>query len=171
VSACILASTLAAIGGLALAGCALLSPLGDLRTPADRAREVFPLCKSVREDDMATLLSPSAVDTVQAAYATVPSGPAEREARLRGARIQLRPAPGMSSEALTRSLECHQARVTLGEVVPNADDPYVLPGEWLDLDASSARDSFVIVVSANDFEDARQVLERARRFMARSATP
>jgi hypothetical protein len=90
---------------------------------------------------------------------------------LRGARIQLRPTPGMSSEALTRSVECHQSRVTLGEVVPSADDPYVLPGSWLDLDASSTRDSFVIVVSADDFEDARHVLERARRFVARLAGP
>jgi|SRR5580692_5072978 hypothetical protein len=162
---------LAAVACLSAAGCALLSPLGDLRTPADRAREVSPLCKSVREDDMAVLLSPSSVDTVQPAYATVPSGPAEREARLQGVRIRLRPTPGMSSETLTRSIECHQARVTLGELVPDADDPYVLPGVWLDLDASSARDSFVIVVGADDIEDARLVLERARRFMARSAAP
>jgi hypothetical protein len=168
-------ATLGAIGSLACAGCALLSPLPDMRTPADRAREVAPLCRNVPENDMAPLLSPDLVDTVKAAYATVPSGPAEREARLRGARIGLRPTPGMSSEVLTRSIECHQARVALGEVVASADDPYVLPGVWLDLDASSARDSFVIVVSADDFDDARQVLERARRFVARSgahsATP
>ena len=156
---------------LAVTGCALLSPLPDMRTPADRAREVSPLCKSVGEDGMATLLSPAFIDTVQPAYATVPSGAAEREARLRGARIQLRPMPGMSTEGLTRAVECHQSRVALGEVAPVADDPYVLPGSWLDLDATSARDSYVIVVSAGDIEDDRQVLERARRFVARAATP
>lgn len=154
-----------------LAGCALLSPLPDMRTPADRAREVSPLCKSVSEEGMAALLSAALIDTVQPAYATVPSGPAEREARLRGARIRLRPMPGMSTEGLTRTVECHQSRVALGEVAPVPDDPYVLPGSWLDLDATSARDSFVIVVSADDFEDARQVLERARRFVAQAATP
>jgi len=159
------------VSGLVLSGCRLLSPLPDLRTPADRAREVSALCKSVGEEGMAALLSPAFIDTVQPAYATVPSGPAEREARLRGARIQLRPMPGMSTEGLTRAVECHQSRVALGELAPLADDPYVLPGSWLDLDALSARDSFVILVSADDFEDARQVLERARRFVARAATP
>jgi len=120
---------------------------------------------------MAPLLSPDFVDAVRPEYATVPSGPAEREARLRGARIRLRPIPGMSSESLTRSVECHQARVALGEVPAGVNDPYVLPGRWVDLDAASAHDSFVIVVSGDDFEDAREILDRARRFVGQAATP
>jgi hypothetical protein len=149
----------------------MFSPLPDMRTPADRAREVAPLCKDVREDDMALLLSVNGIDNVQPAYANIASGVAALEKRLRGARIRLRPTPGMSSEGLTRSLECHQARVALGQVTPVADDPYVLPGAWLDLDASSARDSFVVVASVDDFDDARQVLARARRFVAVSGAP
>jgi hypothetical protein len=156
---------------VALAGCALLLPVPDMRTPLDRARGLSDLCKRVHEEDMAALLAPGAIDTVEPAYANVHSGAAELESRLRGARIRLMPTPGMSSEGLTRSVECHEARVTLGEVVAGADDPYVLPGTWLDLDASSARDSFVILVTVDDFEAARQVLERARRFVAHSATP
>ena len=57
---------------------------------------------------MEPLLARASVDAVRPAYVTVPSGPAEREARLRGARIQIRPRPGMSVETLTRAIECHQ---------------------------------------------------------------
>jgi hypothetical protein len=159
-----------AVACLAAAGCAMFSPLPDTRTPADRAREIFPLCKGVREQEMAPLLSARGIDAVQAAYANVPSGVGALEKRLRGARLQLRPTPGMSSEALTRSLECHQARFALGQLTPGPDDPFVLPGAWLDLDASSARDSFVVVVSADEADDARQVLARARRFVASAGT-
>jgi hypothetical protein len=152
----------------AAVGCAMLSPLPDMRTLVDRAREVSPRCREVPEADMAPLLSVGGIDTVQASYANVSSGVAALEKRLRGARIRVRPTLGMSSEGLTRSLECHQARVALAQIEPLADDPYVLPGRWLDLDAASGRDTFDVTVSVDDFEDARLVLARARRFVAGS---
>ncbi len=165
-------STRAAVlgGGVGVVGCALLSPLPDLRTPADRAHQVEPRCDGVDEAGVVPLLSPRVVDIIRPAYTTMGSGPVDREARLRGSRIELRPMPGMSSESLTRTLECHQVRATLGLVAPQDDDPYILPGRWIDIDVDSGKDGFVVLVRADTSEDAREILERARRFVrARTA--
>jgi hypothetical protein len=156
-------AALALVG--ALAGGCLLSPLPDLRTPADRAHDIEPRCEGVDEAGVVLLLSPKVVDTVKPAYTTMGSGPVDREARLRGSRIELRPLPGMSSESLTRTLECHQVRATLGQTPSRDDDPYVLPGRWVDIDVDSGKDGFVVLVRGDTFEQARQILERARRFV------
>jgi hypothetical protein len=162
---------LIALWAVALAsGCGVLralSPIPDMRTPADRANEVAPKCAGVAGDPV----PPSAIDSVEPAYAYLKSGPVDPEARLRGARIHVRPLPGYTKEALARSLECHEARVTLGSAAPSADDPYVLPDRWLDIDVDSERDGFVVQVGTDEIADARQVLERARRFAAQRAAP
>jgi hypothetical protein len=121
--------------------------------------------KCVRESERqaAPALSASLVETVEPAYSTVPSGN-DRAIRLRGARLHLRPALNVSAEALQRTLECHQARVTLGDAPASADDPYVLPGAWLDIDVDSSGDGMVAAVLVDRFEDARRVLDRARTF-------
>jgi hypothetical protein len=89
-----------------------------------------------------------------------------REAKLRGARLFLRPAPEISRESLQRTLECHQSRVLLGREPELPDDPYVLSGAWLDIAADSTGDGFVVDVRADTFQDAQRVLERAQRFVA-----
>jgi hypothetical protein len=91
---------------------------------------------------------------------------------MRGARVHLRPLAGATAESLTRTLECHEARVTLGAAKAADDDPYVLPGRWLTIDVRSERDGFVAVVETDDLADARLVYARARRFSAAGgATP
>jgi hypothetical protein len=160
--------------GLALAliacgGIPFLSP--DVRTPADRAREMEPKCQGFGEETTAPLLARSAVDSVEPAYSHVQSGPADREARLRGARVHVRPLPGFSREAMDRSLRCHQSRVLLGRVPAGADDPYVLEGSWLDIDVDSEGDGFVVSVLADDIDAARRVLQGAQRFAATPAHP
>jgi hypothetical protein len=78
--------------------------------------------------------------------------------------------PAASRESIARTLECHQASVTLGEAQASADDPYVLPGRWLDIDVESEGDGFAAVVAVDRLEDAREVLDRARRFARGSAS-
>jgi len=155
---------LAACAGLA--GC-FLSPLPDAKTPADRARELAPRCQSFSEQAGAGLLSRDPIESVEPAYSYVQSGSNDHEARLRGARIHFRPLPGLTPESLARTLECHEARVTLGEVSPTEDDPYVLPDRWLDIDVDSERDGFVASVRVDAFEDARRILDRAKRYASR----
>src|SRR5579859_3083345 len=90
---------------LLLPACHFFVP--DTRTPVDRANEIAPRCQGFAEEAAAQLLSPAIVDSVEPAYAYVQSGPADRQARLRGARIRLRPIGGLSRESIDRSLECH----------------------------------------------------------------
>jgi hypothetical protein len=150
---------------LSLAGCTgipFLSP--DMRTVADRAREVEPKCKEFKEDTAAPFLTQSSIDSVEPDYSYVKSGSNDHEARLRGARIHIKPLAGLSREAIGRILECHQSYVTLGATPPRADDPYVLDGTWLDISVDSEADGFAVEVRADSFDAARRILGRARRF-------
>jgi hypothetical protein len=160
---------LCAIGVLLSTGaCAFFSPLPDLRTPADRAREVEPRCKGFAEDVPAPLPLSGAVESVEPAYSYVKSGPNDRDPRLRGARLHVRPLPGLSRESMQRTLECHQANVTLHASEVRDEDPYVLPGRWVDIDVDSEGDGFVVAVQTESFDDARRILERGRRFVHNS---
>lgn len=144
----------------------------DLRTPADRAREVEPKCGGVTLEATAALLDPKSVDAVEPAYSYVKSGPNDHEARLHGALLRVHPLPGMTRESIARVLECHEARVTLGREQPAADDPYVLPDRWLDIDVGSEGDAFAVKAQIDEFDDAKRVLERAKSFASRkSSTP
>jgi hypothetical protein len=151
-----------------LAGCAIFSPIPDMRTAKDHAREVEPRCKGFA-DDKAPVLSATVIDKVEPAYSYVKSGPNDPEARLRGARLHVRPLPGLTSEILARTLECHEVRVTLGATPALANDPYVLPDRWLDIDVDSEGDGFVAQVRIDAFDDAKEVLARARAFAAHPA--
>jgi hypothetical protein len=148
---------------LPLGACHFFLP--DTRTPADRASELTPRCQGFTDERAAPLLSAALVDSVEPAYAYVKSGPEDRQARLRGARLHLRPIAAVSRESIARTLECHESRVVLGTTLPLADDPYALPGQWLDIDVDSEKDGFVVQVEANDLSSARDVLERAKRFL------
>jgi hypothetical protein len=135
-----------------------------MRTPVDRAREIEPKCKGYSEEKEGQVVSARIIDSVEPAYSYVHSGAGSREARLCGARIHVRPLPGLSRESLQRGLECHQAAVALGMSPAQADDPYVLPDKWLDIDVDSEGDGFVAQPRIDAFEDAKEVLARARRF-------
>src|SRR5580698_8180868 len=80
--------------GVALAstGC-FLSPIPDMRTPADHARELDVRCRTFSDQASAPALTPAGVDTVEADYAHVPTGNAS-EQRLQGAKLHLRPLAG-----------------------------------------------------------------------------
>lgn len=150
-----------------LVGCSgvpLLVP--DTRTPADHARELEPRCRDFGESVVAPMLARGAIDTVEPAYSHVKSGPVDREARLRGVRIRIKPLAGYSKETIARSAECHEARVVLGQAPARADDPYVLPDHWLDIDVESEGDGFAVLVRSDEMDIARQVLSRAQRYVS-----
>ncbi|HZU83470.1 MAG TPA: hypothetical protein VE987_11160 [Polyangiaceae bacterium] len=157
-----LAAALAA--SASLPGCSIVDALlPDARTPTTRAQEVVAWCAEFPEDSVARR---SLVETVEPAYSYVHAAML-REPRLRGARLRLRPAPGLSREALERGLQCHQARVLLGMAAARDEDPYFLPGVWLDIEADSEGAAFEVAVRATAYADAQEVLQRARRFVAR----
>jgi hypothetical protein len=150
-----------------LCGCAILSPIPDLRTASDRARELAAKCSGAPAGEGVQALTPSLIESVEPAYSYVSSGPVDRQARLRGALIHLRPTANLSRESLQRSLECHEAHALLGSTGVPVDDPYVLPNAWLDISAESEGDGFIVLVRTENLDDAKLVLERARRFAAR----
>ena len=148
---------------IASAGC-FLSPIPDLRTPADRAREFDGKCRGFSDVASGPALTPGGVDAVEADYANVPTGNTS-EKRLQGAKIHLRPLAGATAQALQRTLECHERAAVLGSATAPAGDPFVLPGRWLDLDVGAEADGFVAVVRADNLGDAKRVLARVRKYM------
>jgi len=144
-------------------GCGAFSPLlPDARTPADRAHQLDARCKGGGEERVAAIFAPSTVDSVAPSYSYVQSGN-DRAVRLRGAEIHLRPLAGFARESLARDLECHEARVVLGAAAPRADDPFVLPGRWVEIDVNSEGDGFVVLARVDEIDSARELLARAQR--------
>jgi hypothetical protein len=152
-------------GGLVsmVAGCAVLSPLPDARTPADRAHELDAKCRAESEDGARAVVARDAIDSVEPYYVSIPASNGH-ENRMLGARVHVRPLPGLTRESLARALQCHEARVVLGLAGRIEDDPYVMDGDWLTIDVDSEGDGFVVAVHPVDFKGANAVLERAVRY-------
>jgi hypothetical protein len=136
----------------------------DPTTPTDSARKAEKKCDEFSDARIAPLISPNVIESVDPLYAYVVGGPNGREAHLRGSRISFRPTSGVTAEILERSLQCHQARALLAQTPSAVDDPYVLADRWLTIDVTSSGSSLVANVQADQFDDARLVLERAKRF-------
>lgn len=145
-----------------IASCGVLVP--DARTPIDRARDLEPKCSGFVDPSAAQLLSADAIDSVETGYSYVKSGSEGRAARMRGARVRLRPLPNATKESIARTLACHQAGVLLGRVGEVVDDPYATKDRWLDFDVTSEGDGFAVFVQTDDLDTARGVLARAKRF-------
>lgn len=141
---------------VALPSCSFFVP--ESRSPADQARALEPKCAPP-----SPAITADSIERVEPAYAHVLGGPNGREARLRGARLHLRPIAGATAESLTRALECHQAAVVLGKATAPESDPFVLPGRWLTIDVRSAGDGFVASLETDDRDDAEAILARAVR--------
>jgi hypothetical protein len=145
-------------------GC-MLSPLPDARTPADRAREMQPKCRQETDASAAAVLAPGAIESVEPDYERVPSS-SGYDKRMLGARLAVRPLPGLTRESLARALQCHQVRVVTGEGRALVDDPYVLADDWLTIDVDSTGDGFAVTVYPVDYKGAMTVLARARQYAA-----
>jgi hypothetical protein len=151
---------------MALSGCGSCSwfpLLPDKRTAVDRAHELDDVCEKDAGPLAADALSPSIIESVQAAYLHVNQG-AGGDLRLRGADLHMRPTVNMPVGVLQRALECHEAAVTLGDAPELPEDPYALPGSWLMIDVSVTNEGLMAAVLTDSPDDARRVLERAHKF-------
>jgi len=157
------------IGGAAplAAACGMWTPfLPDTRTPADRANELMAKCSN--EPDDGDPVNPAAIEEVDQLLTKVPSN-GDRAIHLRGAELHLRPIGNVSAEGLQRKVECHEAMVTLGRAEPLPSDPYVLDGAWLVLKVRSDGDAFIVSIQTDVLEQAKLVLEHARRYGSHAA--
>jgi hypothetical protein len=139
-----------------------------LQPPALRAAGVERLqCDgSATGQDEIQLLQSAKVLRVDPLYSHVLSSNNNSEERVNGAKLLIRPPKGMSAEQLTRVLQCHSARVLLGQVsgaaVPN--DPYWLADAWVNIDVKPEDGNFAVTLSAESIHDNIQVLHRASHY-------
>jgi hypothetical protein len=112
------------------------------------------------------LVRSTRVLAVEPLYSHVMTSRNNSEERVSGAKLLVRPPKGVSAEELTRILQCHSARVLLGQVnrdtVPN--DPYWLPDTWVDIDVKPENGNFAITVSAHSVDENLEVFGRANHY-------
>jgi hypothetical protein len=89
-------------------------------------------------------------------------------AKIEGTKLLVRPPVAMSSEQLSRNLQCASARAALGRVDPGAlpNDPYGLPGAWVDIDVNPEGDNFAVTLRADSVPHNILLLRRATAFAA-----
>jgi hypothetical protein len=88
--------------------------------------------------------------------------------KVTGTRIVFRPPDGVTSDRMTRVLQCHSARALLGRVDATklAYDPYFLPDAWVVIDVKSQDGNYVAELSADTVSNNLRILHRANEFMA-----
>jgi hypothetical protein len=88
------------------------------------------------------------------------------EQRVDGAKLLVRPPSGVSAEKMTRILQCHSARVLLGQVNRDAvrHDPYWLPDRWVNIQVKPENGNFMIIVSADTVHEGLEVLAHANQY-------
>jgi hypothetical protein len=86
--------------------------------------------------------------------------------RVDGVKLVVRPLPGVSAERMTRILQCHSARILLGQVQREAihSDPYWLPDRWVNIEVSSENGNFAVALRADSVHDNLQVLSHANEY-------
>jgi hypothetical protein len=154
------AALLAALSG---SGCTLLIPGAtphDIALDADK--QEHRRCDTDPVDPR--LYSPGIVESVSPYYRHVMGGPNGSEAHFAGARLELRPLPGVTAELLERGLMCRSAELMLGHAVPHPNEPYFLKDAWVSFHVQSGGGAFAVNLVAEDDEHGREIYTRAVAF-------
>jgi len=134
-------------------------------TPTATAEKIEHLqCPGVEHDDVA-LLQGTTVLRAEPIYSRQPSKSGEDE-RVSGVRLIIRPPEGVSTERLTRTLQCHSAKALLGQVDRSQlpADPYVLPDEWLQINVVAEDGNYAVSLQADTVSKNLQVYNRVRSY-------
>jgi hypothetical protein len=161
------AASVALLGFASSLGCD--SSSGPVKTPTDQAVELLRTrCAGYADEAaLAPVLDGSAIESVEPLYNSLVGYKSGQYTELAGSAIKVRALPGVTSEWLTRALECHSAERVVGGAPPGvaANDPFWLPGKMVDVEATSAHDGFRVEVRAAGPVDGHEVLDRARAFV------
>jgi hypothetical protein len=137
-------------------------------TPTTKALEIQRLqCEGAQDAaDDANLMQATKVLAVVPMYSQVHSATTGTESRVSGVKLLIRPPETFSADRTLRVLQCHGARGVLGRLDPSQvpDDPYWLPGTWVDIDLVHEAGNFVVTVQAGDIHKNLQLVARARAF-------
>jgi hypothetical protein len=132
--------------------------------PAAKAAEVEHMQCDRASASRDALVRSLQVLSVQPVYAHVMTG-SNAEERVAGARLVVRPPRGVSAEDMTRVLQCHGARVLLGQIASSLpNDPYSLPQQWVNIDVRPYDGNFAVVLSADSVTDNLAVYGRAKNY-------
>jgi hypothetical protein len=88
------------------------------------------------------------------------------EDRVSGAKLLIRPPQGVTADRFALALQCHSARVLLGQVDRSQlpDDPTWLPDAWVDIDVTPEAGNFAVTLRSDTVSKNLQVLNRATAF-------
>ena len=86
--------------------------------------------------------------------------------KVTGTKLLVRRPNGVSSEELARNLQCANAQAALGRVEPAGlpNDPYGLPGAWVDIDVSPEQGNLAVTLRADSVSNNILLLRRATAF-------
>jgi hypothetical protein len=158
-----------ALGSVSIVGCAA-SPL-----PAVRAAQVERVQCDQAASGEADVQRMERTDVLGAAplYSHVMTGTNGSEERIDGAKVVVRPPVGLSSEDLTRALQCHSARAVLGEGDRSqlVDDPFWLPGSWVTIEVRPENGNYAVILEAEGLSANIRLAERAESYAKRHVRP
>jgi hypothetical protein len=145
-----------------LAACATGVPPSAQAAKVERIQCSDP---TAQHDDV-RLLRTTTVLKAEPIYSHVISGRNNAEDRVSGAKLLVRPPEGVSAERMTRVLQCHSARVLLGQIdrAQFPDDPYVLPDAWVDIDVKPEAGNFAVTLQSDSISRNLQVLSQATAY-------
>jgi hypothetical protein len=151
---------------LALGVASLSAACASNPAPAAKAAGVERTQCDSSTQDATQLLRSTKVLRIDPIYSHVLTTRNGSEERVNGAKLIVRAPPGVTADQMTRTLQCHSARVLLGQVnsaaVPN--DPYWLPNAWVNIDVKPENGNFTVTLSADTVRDNLQVLSRANHY-------
>jgi hypothetical protein len=154
----------AAIVATASAACTA-SPPPAAKAARTEQLQCVPGQTAQQEDE---LVRSTHVLNVEPIYSHVRTSNNDAEERVNGAKLLVRPPQGMTVETMTRLLQCHSARILLGQT--NADavtsDPYWLPDTWMNIEVHPEDGNYAVTLSASSIGDNLKVLSRANRYGA-----
>jgi hypothetical protein len=143
------------------------------KSPADEATEMARTrCgPDLDEAALSPVLDGTALRDVQPLYSDAEGSKTGSQSLLRGAVVNLQAVSGLTAEWLDRALECHSAKLVLGQSqqAAGAEDPFWLPGSVVDIDVQSAKDGFRVAVAGTSPAEGQQILARARSFASAKA--
>jgi hypothetical protein len=136
-------------------------------TPEVRAARVERMqCTDAQATGELSILQNTAVLSAEPTYFYPTTAGASGGGTVTGAKLLVRPPPGVSSLDMTRALQCHSAKMLLGQVDPATfrDDPYSLPGAWVDIDVKPEGGNLAVRVTADRVPENLALVHRAMAF-------
>lgn len=152
-------------GWVAVSVSCLASACASAPPPAARAAGVQQLQCDALATSQDALVRSAKVLSIAPLYSHIMTNNMSEE-RVDGTKLLVRPPPGVTAEQMTRVLQCHGARVLLGQVDREAvrNDPYWLPDRWVNIQVTPENGNFAVTVSAESLSDNLKVFGRANHY-------